>query len=313
MPDPADRTMLRPYMRSFVRPLRAAWGTWHVRQGWLMRSESSASRLPGYGEVCPLPNGPSLGGGPGAFASEMAFAQWSTNPPPGSNPRSDVLTASLLSLDRQTAASLDSFQADGYSTHKIKVGMRENREEWTLLEPILSHLASHERVRLDPNRAWTDADWDFWEKRLTDYQTIIEFIEEPFPAGTDPALWMDRAHRSPVPFALDESLLGPGLEEWQARSWPGYWIIKPSLMGTPEHWLSKLEWAAQRIILSSAFETAVGMTAILRLAERLPEDTVHGLGTQSWFDDDWGLPQSGPRISPIHPSALEALWNSIPA
>lgn len=312
MSDLHARTEFKRYSRPFAKPLHAAWGTWTVREGWLVRTHFPESGQTGHGEICPLPLGPSLAGPPSEHERELAFALWSTRPPEAWHPHPHVQTASLLSLDGNTAETLKALQSTGFSTHKIKVGIRDRDGEWALLKPILSMLGGDDRLRLDPNRAWKSEDWDFWANRLADFRPLIEYVEEPFPSDTEPAVWMERACGS-LPLALDESLHGGGLEHWQEREWPGFWILKPSLMGSPEIWLTRLRKVADKIILSSAFETAIGMTALLRIAGRLPQQTVHGLGTQSWFGDSWGLPQDGPCICPADPSKLEALWNSIGA
>ena len=71
-----------------------------------------------------------------------------------------------------------------------------------------------------------------------------------------------------APIALDESLTGPAaIDRWLDAGWPGRFVIKPSVLGDPEAPLSRLEKvAADRVVFSSALETAVGARAALRIA-----------------------------------------------
>jgi O-succinylbenzoate synthase len=302
--------LLKRYRRRFARPMRAAWGTWAIREGWLMRCADGEAPF-GYGEICPLPAMGSTTPEPEFFTAERAFASWACQSTMDGRLLQSARTASLLSLDDATAESVRCLRDQGFTTHKIKVGIQDRLAEWHLLEPILLALPESERIRIDPNRSWSLEDWTFWSARLNDHLPCLEFVEEPFPHDTPAGVWLEIAHQTLIPLALDESLSGSGLAQWHGLRWPGYWIVKPSLMGPPDSWMELLAPARHKIILSSAFETAIGLTALLRIAARLPHQTVHGLGTQAWFNDDWGLPQDGPLLHPPDPTRLEALWNSI--
>lgn len=279
-----------------------------MRKGWLIRRKLPSGGC-GYGEICPLPTHQ------GELATDIgeedsAFARWSVEV---TNPTAvySAMSAALLPLDRETGNKIAELDAAGYRFCKLKLGVQDKEREWQLLEQVCLSLPQSMRLRLDPNASWSAADWAFWKPRLESKSDRIEFIEEPFEPGISAEEFAYRASETSIPIALDESLQ-ENLELWTERDWGGFWVIKPSLFEDPDHWLPKLEGKHDRIILSAAFETAIGMNAILRLASMLPKSTHHGLGTQAWFADEWGVPQNGPRIESAPHSRLEALWNTIP-
>jgi O-succinylbenzoate synthase len=241
-----------------------------------------------------------------------AFGLWSAldamapaQPPPA------AVSASLLALDDAAPRRIAAARADGAGVFKLKLGRNDPRREWRLLRQLAAQLLPDERLRLDPNRAWSTGDGVFWRERLGDLTQVVEFVEEPFAAGLfDRAALCEEARRWPVPLALDEQLNGPGLRGWTRLEWPGYWIIKPSLSGDPRLWVPQLAIHKDRVVLSSAFETGVGLTALLRLAQSF-DGCVHGLGTQAWFDDGWRAPPQGCRVGPLAATAIESLWRSL--
>ena len=124
--------------------------------------------------------------------------------------------------------------------------------------------------------------------------------------------WIREASESPVPLALDESLSMPMIDQWLKLDWPGYWIIKPSIMGNPGNWMSLLEKHKARVILSSVFETGIGLSSLVNLSEYYP-DCIHGLGTQDYFNDKMGTRGSGPSLEALSTEDQEEIWNRLPA
>lgn len=262
-----------------------------------------------FGEICPLPSPNSEGTEPAGFAKEFAFAQWAVLQANKSFSQ-PTRTAALINLDPDAPSQLKRLRQQGYTHCKIKLGIGAPSKEWEVLKGLLDDLPENFLIRLDPNRAWSLQDWTFWKPRLEDFQSLIQFIEEPFSKTVHNSAILEVTEASPIAFALDESL-SSGLQFWTDSAWSGYWVIKPSLMGNPEIWMDQLRHLKDKIILSSAFETAIGLSALLKLAARLPANTVHGLGTQVWFDDKWGTQQAGPVLLPPTPEQLQKIWNSI--
>lgn len=296
----------KAYHRPFSRPLKTANGVWETRSGWLIAKNDADSQ---FGEICPLPSPKSEGTHPTGFSNEFAFAQWAARENEESFSQS-TRTAALINLDPTAPSHINSLHQQGFTHCKIKLGVDAPADEWEKLKALLGDLPDNFLIRLDPNRAWSLKDWAFWKPKLENYQSRIQFIEEPFSKTVRNSTILEVTRASPIDFALDESL-SSGLQFWADSAWPGYWVIKPSLMGNPETWMDQLHHVNDKIILSSAFETAIGLSALLKLAARLPIKTVHGLGTQAWFDDQWGIEQVGPVLLPPKPEYLQNIWNSI--
>ncbi len=336
MADSADastpvRLTALPYRRAFSRPLATGRGVWRERAGVLVRLEHRGSGAAGYGEAAPLPefgteppdqawsfleraqSADTLGAidariaaAPPAAGFALWAARWCLR---GWDAAPAVRTAALLPLGPDTRDALAALRADGTRTFKLKLGRAESGRQWQWLSAVAAALMQGERLRLDPNRGWSRRDWAFWQPRLRDLAGVIEFVEEPFTADTD---LLRMALHAPVPLALDESLAGGGaaIRAWRERGWPGYWIVKPALLGPAERWLELLAPVAGRVVISSAFETAIGMGALVALAARFPE-LDHGLGTQAYFADGLGAPRQGCRVAPPTAAQLEAAWTRL--
>ena len=162
------------------------------------------------------------------------------------------------------------------STIKIKVGRHPGQD----IQVVRALAAQHPdaAIRLDANRMMSR---DAALALLADLDSLIgriDFMEEPFPGC------FDRDHRSdfPVPLAVDESLEGAN---WQHAD---VCILKPSLMGSIESTLAlanDIRAAGRRVVVSSAWESRVGMIMLAHLAARMG-DAAPGLGTYRWLADD---------------------------
>ena len=315
-----------PYRRPFARPLRAAWGTWAVREGILIRLRDGTGRT-GYGEVAPLPEFGSeslrqamdyldtLSEGIGLedlrqrlpeAPPATAFGLWSALHALDGCPVTRARTAALTGLEELEDGGFDRLRRAGYRTCKVKVGISDPEKELAQVRTVLQQLLPGETLRLDPNRSWDLSAFEHWTEQLAGRASSISFIEEPFRAGLlESSQLAALAKRSPVPLAIDESLSEMGWPHWLNLDWPGYWIVKPSLSG-PADWMDGLSGRRDKVVLSSVFETGIGMGHLARMASGFP-DNDHGLGTGAWFDDPWGLPGKA-VVEALTSEKVETLW-----
>jgi len=190
-------------------------------------------------------------------------------------------------LDDEPAAVLESaarLEKNGYTALKIKVGRREARDEAQLVAAVRALVGSAVALRLDANRAWDLAAARDFAARVA--SCGIEYLEEPLrDAGDLAAFTAD----SPVPVALDETLLGFAPQAPPPLQGVAALILKAPVLGGYER---SLAWARlsrrERIsaVVSAAFPSAVGMALDIACAAALGDETAHGLGTSRAFAED---------------------------
>lgn len=251
------------YTLPLVGPLKLGMHAVRERRGWLLRRGTNVA------DVCPLPgfSWEALDEVEAAFESEEeppASLEWARH----------ALELSGESTVRTVGLVLpDGVPAPGFSCVKVKVGRRELDQELELVAGLRDRGV---RLRLDGNRTLTlEA-----AKRLADAAgDALEFLEEPTAA----ALLERSAQEFPV--AIDESLMH--LEEVP----PGVAaiVLKPTILGTARthHFLRIAGERALPVVISSAFESAVGRADLVRFAARVAPDVAHGLGTGPAFAEDF--------------------------
>ena len=239
----------------------------------------------------------------------VAFALWSAiripreTPFPGNGLRS----AGIFSISADWETSLAACRRGGSSTFKVKMGMDSATRERRYLGDLLGALTDTERIRLDANMSLDKRELDDWTRWLAGITSKVEYIEEPLPvslAGVQDLT--DYARHSPIPLGLDESLSRDGIRPWLDAGWPGYWIIKPAIMGSPD-WMNLLD--PEKTVLSSVFETGIGMNALLAIGANYSQ-TCHGLGTGIFFNDGLGpVPRNG-RVGLFSDRKLQNIWKT---
>lgn len=321
----------RAYRRRFRRPLATAHGEWAYREGFILRSEQGAAV--NYAEVAPLPEF----GTETVLEAAALLEQLVKNPDlpiPGTHPccafaRSAVgagigalasgdhayAVAGLLPAGRAALAELGRKLASGYRTFKWKIGVFPVAEETAIAGELLAGLPVGAQLRLDANAGLTAGELEQWLEALGEARHQIEFLEQPLPPGAE-ARMADLAAAGGIPIALDESLNGPEGWRWMVPgAWTGPLVIKPLLMGPLPELVARLRLVADQLVLSSVFETRVGVQNLIGLAAQLPRNSFAlGFDTREAFDDGFSVAGAGPRLlsAPITPADLDELWNTLP-
>lgn len=264
---------------------------WHERPVVLLRGEDTQGHV-AWGEAAPLD-----GYGPDSLNEVVAALQMSN---PASVPPSLACAIGTVRLGMEAARASEAFgfhlgpvQTDilrpavlGTAVDtsnetgpiKLKVSGSSLEEADRLASVMKAHPMT--TVRLDANGQLTPDGTRQLLDHLGDLTSRIEFFEEPFPGCFE----SDHRGDFPVPLAIDESL--------QADNWrhADVCVIKPSLMGDPsDTWdfAQRVHGTGRRVVVSSAFESAVGMTMVTWLAARLG-DAAPGLGTYRFMAEDLG-------------------------
>ncbi|RMG37097.1 MAG: o-succinylbenzoate synthase [Gammaproteobacteria bacterium] len=329
-----DRIRLVPYRLPLRRPWTSATTRFDFRQGWLLAL--SAGQVTGYGDCVPLPDPdhkapaacrqwwrnhlPELRGADPAEL--LADPHWPAEAPAAvacalesalldllarldgvplrslldPSPRREVPVNTMVGmLDDRTADRIRAAERAGFRVAKLKLGQLPPAETLARLKALTPRLTPGTRLRLDANRAWAS---------LREVQALlggleglpVDYIEEPLRTD-DPDRLRALQAASPVPIALDETLIELGGESTLDRLLPGAWVIlKPMQLGglrsSPA--LARAAWRrGLRAVCTSVVESAAGIWNTAQLAACLDDGrglAAQGLATSSWLVRDIGDP-----------------------
>jgi o-succinylbenzoate synthase len=204
------------------------------------------------------------------------------------------VNATLPSLgpEAMAEAARQSVEA-GFATLKLKGGAE--RETDVLVERVAAvrrAVGADIALRLDVNGAW---DLPTAEDRIEAVERFdLEYVEQPLPPGDDEALGELR-RRVRTPIGADESVesvrAARDLVEHDAAD---VLVVKLARVGGPAAAREIAELAAERgirVVLSTLFETGVGISAGLAAAGDLsragaPDALDHGLATAGLLEHD---------------------------
>ncbi|KAF0152217.1 MAG: O-succinylbenzoic acid (OSB) synthetase [Ignavibacteria bacterium] len=173
----------------------------------------------------------------------------------------------------------------GYTTFKIKVGRDNPYEDFELLETIRTNFGFDIKLRLDVNQKWTSDEAIEYLDRFRAFE--IEYVEEPceFACST-----FRTGEETQIPIALDDSLKSYfDLVNFIADSNIEYFVVKPMIVGgisATKRIIKLAEQNNRKIIISSAFESAIGKQALVMLASLTNHSLAHGLDTSECFIND---------------------------
>ena len=184
-------------------------------------------------------------------------------------------------------AALQAIEA-GFTTLKLKAGAeRETEDLVARVRAIRQAVGPDVRLRLDVNGAW---DLPTAEERLEAVERFdIQYVEQPLPADdTDGAAELRR--RVGVPIAADEAVYAASAaRRLLAEGAADVLVVKPVRVGGP---VAVAEIAAAAlaagvpVVLSTLFETGIGIAAARACAGGLPGDFAHGLATAGLLEHD---------------------------
>lgn len=309
-----EQVLVIPYRLRLARPVPLATGPLRAREGRLLCRVASNGRI-ALGDVAPMAGVHATGlarldpllsslaaGRPlrGALPPALAFgldllARDLAEDWPAPRHRRVSIAALFAGTIDQVPAFVAALPA-GTESCKVKVGGAAPAADRELLTALLGSLPEHVRLRPDANRRWTLADAEAALAGLP--VDRVEFLEEPL---RNPAELPRLRDRTGLPFALDES---EGEVEESVRSASSAWIFKwaregPLDLATPR--LQRATDQGRRIVISSCFESGVGLFAQARLALALNDVPVPcGLGTGAWLAED--------VLAPAYPLSPEAVF-----
>ena len=300
----------------FRRPFATATGMWLHREAWIVLLASTDGRV-GLGEAVLEPD---------ATEVEETILARAIRETAGRAREGDLPDAEELELlglpGRAFRAALDSARLDlagfldeapvpvngtigfaapregaqaalqaieaGFTTLKLKAGAeRETEDLVARVRAIRQAVGPDVRLRLDVNGAW---DLPTAEERLEAIARFeIQYVEQPLPADDTAGAAELRRHVS-VPVAADEAVYAPSAaRRLLAEDAADVLVVKPARVGGPVA-VAEIAVAARAagvpVVLSTIFETGIGIAAARACAGGLPGGLAHGLATAGLLEHD---------------------------
>ncbi|MGH3090688.1 MAG: o-succinylbenzoate synthase [Rubrobacteraceae bacterium] len=231
------------------------------------------------------------------FAVGMAVSQCENFDDPGT-PNRSIAVCGLLSGSREEILSdAAKLRKNGYEAVKLKVGRGAGVEgDVVLVSEVREVLGDDVALRLDANRAWSFEGAHRFAGLVSD--AGIEFIEEPLE---EPGRLLELSEATGLPVALDESLVEMAADEARSHDYARAFVLKPSLLGYSRtaSFASIARDFGAKAIISSSYESGVGMLGLVRLATFVGRGAA-GLDTHRRFVEDLvcsHLDLSGPRLN----------------
>lgn len=208
----------------------------------------------------------------------------------------------------------------GFNTLKMKVGSRPFELEVGWLRELREEAGTSVTLRCDANGAFSRAEPRWTPMRKLEALAALAFhsIEQPLQPEDTSALGQ-LCLDSPLPIALDESLIGvhgslqPTLLE---RIRPQFLVLKPSLIGgfeQAQHWVSHAEAMGMGWWVTSALESNLGLYAIAQWVSDGVETSQpllpQGLGTGGLFTNNVAGSMEVQRGHLVN--RLEENWSSL--
>ncbi len=171
---------------------------------------------------------------------------------------------------------------DGYKTIKLKIGREDPFDDFYLIVTIRDSIGFDYKLRLDANKKWSADEAIEYLNRLFEFD--IEYIEEPceFVPST-----FRTCEETQIPAALDESIESiDQVRDLMNSSAIQFIVLKPMIIGgffTVVDLIKESDKANKKIIISSAFESAIGKSGLVFLSSLTRHISAHGLDTSEFF------------------------------
>lgn len=141
---------------------------------------------------------------------------------------------------------------------------------------VIKELSKRIRLRIDFNRSLTLEEALYLAKECQ--SDAIEFYEEPLKNSQE-------LRHFPYPVALDESLREEGFEALACLPHVVALVLKPTMIGSLAACKS-FERFGKPIVLSSSFESGIGLAQILRFAPHFQSILPLGIDTYRYLKED---------------------------
>ncbi|SEC12490.1 o-succinylbenzoate synthase [Microbacterium hydrocarbonoxydans] len=218
------------------------------------------------------------------LAAAVDFA-WNTQPTP-LRERIGV-NATIPAIDAAAVAGVLARFA-GCRTAKVKVAEpgQTLADDVARVRAVREAMGPEGRIRVDANGLWNVDEAEHAVHALNEFD--LEYVEQPCATVPELAELRARVKYMGIPVAADESIRKSSDPLAVAREKAAdLLVIKAQPLGGVTHALQIVTAAGLPVVVSSALDTAVGLSQGAALAAALPRlDYDCGLGTSSLFLDD---------------------------
>lgn len=167
----------------------------------------------------------------------------------------------------------------------IKVKATGNVEEdINIVTSVIKTVENYAKIHIDANQKWTFDDALLFAKKID--TTNIIYIEEPFSEISRIAEFFKETK---IPVALDESLALYKLDFLLTIKGVEYIVIKPTFLGGIRKtlcFINKARKTSLRPVISSFFESGIGINTLIHIAAGSGQDITLGIDTLKYFERD---------------------------
>ena len=213
------------------------------------------------------------------FGFDCAQRQWPAHLP-APLPPYPLLQGAPTELMTTLETIVTSWGALPPSRLKLKVARFALEEELALIKQLATRLPATQLI-LDANGGWTREEGERFCARLP--LDHIDYLEEPC---ADLADTLAVAEATGVSIALDETLTRGA--PWNDHPQLKALVIKPTLMGSLsvcEALVHRARAGNLRVVISSSFESDLGLGQLARLASEWAPSEPPGLDTGHWLTE----------------------------
>ena len=172
---------------------------------------------------------------------------------------------------------------EGFTFLKLKVGQNFD-EDIQKVRAINEAIEGQAILHLDANRSWDIK--EAIEFGNTIGCAAVDYIEEPLKNIDDiPQFY----YETTIPVALDETITEKTIEDIKKIEGVDAVVLKPTILGGFERTWNIIEEAKIQAILpviSSTFESAIGILSLAQLVGGRARDRAAGLDTLKWFENN---------------------------
>ncbi|MDO8580669.1 MAG: o-succinylbenzoate synthase [Candidatus Omnitrophota bacterium] len=187
-------------------------------------------------------------------------------------PKSTVLSQAQALIDQ------------GYKAIKLKATGKNIAENIDLVRSVNGVISGQALLHVDVNQQWTLNEAIEFGNEVG--LAAMDYIEEPFREIEEiPQFFM----QTTIPVALDESLQKFSFNDIKSIEGVDVLVLKPTFLGGIERtwdWMNHARRFALETVISSSFETGVGLLALANLSGATYRETTAGLDTLKWFEND---------------------------